>query len=102
MANDPTWNFQDPAAKDRLLGALRRESDEMLALVADPARWHTATACPGWEVRDMVGHLVDAVEGYLSAFDIQRHGGAPSAPVGVAGMAAASDRAGVGIPFGAT
>ena len=60
MARDPTWDFLDPASKGRLLGVLQREVDEMFGLAAEPARWHTPTACPGWELRDMVGHLVDA------------------------------------------
>jgi uncharacterized protein (TIGR03083 family) len=93
MAGDPTWNFQDPASKDRLLGVLQREIDEMFELAAEPARWNAPTACPGWEVRDMVGHLLAETEGYLSAFDIARRGVAAPEPVGVAGMAKASDEA---------
>jgi uncharacterized protein (TIGR03083 family) len=93
MAGDPTWDFQDPASKGRLLGVLRREIDEMFELAAEPARWNAPTACPGWEVRDMVGHLVDATEGYLSAFDIARRGVAAPEPVGVAGMAKSTDEA---------
>src|SRR5258706_69049 len=93
MTNDPTWNFQDPAARGRLLGVVRRELDEMFELAAEPERWHTPTACPGWEIRDMIGHLVDATEGYLTAFDLARRGGRAPDPVGVAGMARASDEA---------
>ncbi len=93
MADDPTWNFQDPASKGRLLRVLKCEVDAMFDLAADPARWHTPTACPGWEIRDMIGHLVDATEGYLSGFDIARRGGDAPKPVGVADMAAASDNA---------
>jgi uncharacterized protein (TIGR03083 family) len=94
MVGDPTWDFRDPASKGRLLGVLQREIDEMFELAAEPARWHAPTACPGWEVRDMVGHLVDATEGYLSGFDTARHG-LPEAeePVGAGGMAKASDEA---------
>jgi Mycothiol maleylpyruvate isomerase N-terminal domain len=77
MAGDPTWDFQDPASKGRLLGVLRREIDEMFELAAEPERWNAPTACPGWEVRDMVGHLLDATEGYLSAFDIAHRGVVP-------------------------
>jgi uncharacterized protein (TIGR03083 family) len=93
MANDPAWNFQDPASRTRLMGVLRREIDEMFVLVADPARWNTPTACPGWEIRDMVGHLVDATEGYLSGFEIARSQRRAPEAIGVAGMAAASDDA---------
>ena len=74
MADDPTWNFQHPAARGRLLDVFRRQSDEMFDLAADVSHWHTPTACPGWEVRDMVGHLVDATEGYVMAFDHARRG----------------------------
>jgi uncharacterized protein (TIGR03083 family) len=93
VAGDPTWNLQDPASKDRILRVLREEIDEMFVLVGDPAHWNAPTACGGWEVRDMVGHLVDATEGYLAGFDIARRGGAAGDAVGVAGMAKASDEA---------
>ena len=94
MAGDPTWDFRNPASKGRLLGVLQREIDEMFQLAAEPARWHVPTACSGWDVRDMVGHLVAETEGYLSAFESARHG-VPAAgdPVGVAGMAKAADEA---------
>jgi uncharacterized protein (TIGR03083 family) len=93
MASDPTWDFQNPAGKARLLGVLRRETDEMFELVAEPAHWHKPTACPGWEIRDMVGHLIDATESFRAGFDIARRGGTAPASVGVAGMAKASDEA---------
>lgn len=91
---DPEWDFQNPASKGRILGVLQHEIDEMFALTADPTRWPAPTACPGWEVRDMVGHLVDATEGYLSGFDLARRGVATTeAPVGLASMAKAADEA---------
>jgi uncharacterized protein (TIGR03083 family) len=93
MTRDPTWDFLDPASKGRLLGVLQREIDEMFDLAAEPARWHSPTACPGWELRDMIGHLVAETEGYLSAFDSARRGVAAEEPVGVAGMAKAADEA---------
>jgi uncharacterized protein (TIGR03083 family) len=91
--SDPTWDFRTPAGRGRLVGVIRREIDAMFQLAAEPAHWHTPTACPGWEVRDMIGHLVDATEGYLAAFDIARRGAAAPDPVGVTGMAQASDEA---------
>jgi uncharacterized protein (TIGR03083 family) len=93
MSGDPTWDFLDPASKGRLLGVLQLEIDEMFDLAADPTRWHSPTACTGWELRDMIGHLVAETEGYLSAFDSARRGVAAEDPVGVAGMAKASDEA---------
>jgi uncharacterized protein (TIGR03083 family) len=94
MASDPTWDFQNPASRPRLLGVIRAEIDQMFELAAEPAHWHTPTACPGWEIRDMIGHLVDATESYLTGFDIaRRRSGAAPESVGVAGMAKASDEA---------
>jgi uncharacterized protein (TIGR03083 family) len=94
MACDPTWDFRDPASKSRLLGVLQREVDEMFGLAAEPARWYTPTACPGWELRDMIGHLVAETEGYVSAFDSAHRGlDVTEQPVGVAGMAEAADAA---------
>ena len=94
MSGDPTWDFLDPASKDRLLGVLQREIEEMFELAAAPTCWHAPTACEGWQLRDMVGHLAAETEGYLSAFDIARSGGlGAKEPVGVAGMAEASDAA---------
>jgi uncharacterized protein (TIGR03083 family) len=93
MVDDESWNFQHPAGGVRVLGVLRREIDELFELAADPARWQTSTACAGWELRDMVGHLLDATESYLAGFEIARHGGAAPESVGVAGVAKASDEA---------
>jgi uncharacterized protein (TIGR03083 family) len=93
MPADPSWNFQTPAGKERLLGVLRREIEEMFEIAAEPARWNTPTACPGWEIRDMIGHLVDATEGYLAGFEIARRGADAPESVGVVGMAEASDQA---------
>ncbi|HEY6427468.1 MAG TPA: maleylpyruvate isomerase N-terminal domain-containing protein, partial [Acidimicrobiales bacterium] len=93
MAGDPTWDFLDPTSRGRLLSVLRTEIDAMLELAAPASRWHVPTACPGWELRDMVGHLVDATESDLSGFDLARRGVAGEEPIGVAGMAKASDAA---------
>src|SRR5260370_28686114 len=93
MADDLSWNFQNAASKPRLLAVLKAEIDEMHELVAQPERWHAPTVCPGWEVRDMVGHLIDATDNYLTAFEAARNDVLGPELVGVAGMAKASDRA---------
>ena len=85
--NTPSWNFMDPAAKDRLLGVLQREMDEAFELVADPEHWQAPTACEHWEVRDVIGHLVDTTEGYFTAFDLARGGGVAPEPHGLQVMA---------------
>jgi len=84
---DATWNFMDAASKGRLLGAIQHEIDDLFDLTADASRWEAATACEAWQVRDVVGHLVDTTEGYLPAFDIARNGGTAPEPHGLRGMA---------------
>jgi uncharacterized protein (TIGR03083 family) len=91
-ATDPTWNFQDPASKDRVLSVLRDEMDQTLALVADPARWQGSTACAGWQTCDVMGHLVDATEGYFPAFAAARSGDAMPEPLGLRAMPALADK----------
>ena len=81
------WDYSNPANKDRVLATLQAEIDATFDLVADPARWEAPTACEGWEVRDVIGHLVDATEGYFPNFDIALHGGTPDPPLGLTGMA---------------
>ena len=88
MANDEgTWDFTDPASKEVVLGVLAREMDDTFDLVANASRWASPTACEGWEVRDVVGHLVDTTEGYLPAFEIARSGGVAPEPLGLQVMA---------------
>lgn len=93
MAPDPTWDFRNPASKTRVLGVLQHQMDELFGLVVEPEHWRDPTACAGWELRDMVGHLLDATDSYLTGFDRVRRGVATGPPVGVGGMAAASDAA---------
>jgi len=90
--NDPSWNFQDPASKERVLSVLQGEMDAMFELVADPARWEAPTACENWEARDVVGHLVDTTEGYLPAFAGARNNASAEEPLGLRGMAELVDK----------
>ena len=39
-----------------------------------------------WQVRDIIGHLVDTTEGYFDGIDIARSGGTAPDPLGVRGM----------------
>jgi uncharacterized protein (TIGR03083 family) len=89
---DPTWNFQDPASKERVLSVLRDEMDAMFRLVEDPARWEAPTACESWEACDVVGHLVDTTEGYLPAFAGARANASAEEPLGLRGMAELVDK----------
>src|SRR5262249_9255919 len=91
-ANDPTWDFQDPASKERVLTVLQSEMDAMFDLVADPSRWEAPTACEAWEARDVVGHLVDTTEGYLPAFAGARDEAPANEPLGLRRMAELVDQ----------
>jgi uncharacterized protein (TIGR03083 family) len=83
----------DAASKDRLLGVVQREMDHTFELVADPERWTAPTACEGWEVRDVIGHLVDTTEGYLPAWETGRTGGSAPDALGLRVMAERVDEA---------
>ena len=93
MAADATWNFLEAASKGRIIQTLTRQASALFELADDPAHWQVATACEGWELRDMIGHLVDAIESSLTGFALARSGGDAPPPIGMAGMAKASDEA---------
>ena len=63
------------AAKDLILDTIRRERADFFSLVERPENWHVQTRCTEWEVRDVVGHMIDVTEGYLKAWEIARQGG---------------------------
>jgi uncharacterized protein (TIGR03083 family) len=90
MAEQPTTaqlNVMDFASKDFLLDTVRAEAERMLDLAAVPQNWEAPTASGHWQVRDIVGHMVDVTEGYLNAFETARGGGTASAPFGLKIMA---------------
>src|SRR5438045_7997797 len=67
----------DPMAaegKDTVLEILRRDMRKFFELAEDPANWNVQTRCTEWEVRDMVGHMIDVTEGYLSRWEVARKG----------------------------
>ena len=80
------WTFMDFASKDNLLRTVRGQSDEMLALASDPDVWEEPTAAGHWQVRDIVGHLVDTTEGYFAGFDVANGNGTAPEALGVRGM----------------
>src|SRR5206468_12656879 len=47
----------------------------------------TSTACTGWEVRDVVGHLVDVTVGYMERFTLARAKRPFPEALGLPGMA---------------
>jgi uncharacterized protein (TIGR03083 family) len=67
-----SWNFMDPASRENIDRAWRRESEEMFALASDPAVWDAPTGAGHWRVRDVIGHLVDTTEAYFRSFAAAR------------------------------
>src|SRR6266566_9217958 len=60
--------------KETVLDVLRRDQEKFFDLVEDPANWNVQTRCTEWEVRDIVGHMIDVTEGYLSRWEIAKRG----------------------------
>jgi uncharacterized protein (TIGR03083 family) len=61
-------------AKDTVLEVLSRDRKKFFDLVEDPANWYVQTRCTEWEVRDLVGHMIDVIEGYLSRWELAKKG----------------------------
>jgi len=80
------WDATNYAAQDNLLRVVRLEAEALFALAEDADRWTAVTACPKWEVRDVVGHLIDVTESYFTGFDAARSGAQAAAPLGVKAM----------------
>jgi uncharacterized protein (TIGR03083 family) len=84
---DMSWNFLDPASRGNVERVWRREADGMLALASDPTAWEAPTAAGHWQVRDVVGHLIDTTEAYFRSFDAARGRGEVPEPLGLPDMA---------------
>ena len=80
------WNFMDFGSKNNLLRTVRQQSDEMVALASATEAWEAPTSSGHWQVRDIIGHLVDTTEGYFGGFDVARSNGTAPDPLGVRGM----------------
>src|SRR5512138_925117 len=72
-------NSMDYSGKDTVLDVIRTESADFFALVDDPNNWNVQTRCTEWEVRDIVGHMIDVTEGYLKRWEMARKGEEASA-----------------------
>jgi hypothetical protein len=82
-----SWSFMDPASRGNIDRVWRREAGGMLALAADPEVWEAPTGAGHWQVRDVIGHLVDTTEAYFPAFEAARGRGTVPEPLGLPGMA---------------
>src|SRR5215467_559978 len=80
------WNAMTYDGKDTILRVVRDQANEMFTLAERPGAWEAQTACESWQVRDIIGHLVDTTEGYFKAFDIARSGATAENAYGLLGM----------------
>ncbi len=80
------WNAMTFEGKDTILRVVRKEAEQMFAMADAPGAWDNETACESWEVRDIIGHLVDTMEGYFRAFDVVRSGATAADAFGLVAM----------------
>jgi uncharacterized protein (TIGR03083 family) len=80
------WNAMTYQGKDTILRVVREQAEQMFALAEQPGAWEAGTACESWEVRDIIGHLVDTMEGYFRAFEVARSGATAENAYGLLGM----------------
>jgi len=55
--------------KDTVMHVLRRDRENFTRLVSDPDNWYVDTRCTGWQTRDLVGHMIDVMEGYFKNWE---------------------------------
>src|SRR5437588_12865112 len=75
-------NPMDYSGKDTVLDVVRTERAKFYNIVDNPDNWYVQTRCSEWEVRDLVGHMIDVTEGYLSRWDMA-HKGEPADALGL-------------------
>src|SRR4030081_2373526 len=64
-------------AKQTVLSVRKRDQKKFFGLVEDPANWNVQTRCTEWEVRDLVGHMIDVLEGYAKNWEAAKRGEDP-------------------------
>jgi uncharacterized protein (TIGR03083 family) len=84
-------NPMDYSAKDLVLDVVRTERGKFYQIIDVPGNWEAATRSGHWQVRDLVGHMIDVTEGYLTRWDMARRGETPEA-LGLLVMAQELDR----------
>jgi len=82
------WNAMSYEGKDTMLRVVRQEATQFFDMVDSDEAWERPTGAGHWQVRDVVGHLVDTTEEYLVGFDAARSQGEFGAAWGLPGMAA--------------
>lgn len=75
------------SSKDVVLDVVRKEHDKFMDIVNDPDNWEVDTRCEGWQVRDLVGHMIDVTEAYLERWELAEKGAEAPNPLGWVVMA---------------
>jgi uncharacterized protein (TIGR03083 family) len=91
------WNAMSYEGKDTLLRQVRKEAEQFFAMVDDDDVWEAPTGAGWWQVRDVVGHIVDTTEAYFVSFDAARSNSEVAPPYGTPGMAERVDRQAQGL-----
>src|SRR5216683_7125923 len=81
-------NPMDYSGKETVLDVVRTERARFYEIIDNPANWYVQTRCSEWEVRDLVGHMIDVTEGYLARWEMARNGQSADA----AGLLVIADR----------
>ena len=84
---DNSWNAMSFEGKETILSVVRREANQFLEMASQPQAWTAPTGAGHWQVRDLVGHIVDTTEAYFEAFDVARSKSDMPAAYGLPGMA---------------
>lgn len=67
-------NPMDYSAKNLVLDVVRTERGKFYQIIDVPQNWEAPTRSGHWQVRDLVGHMIDVTEGYLTRWDMARRG----------------------------
>ena len=86
------WNAMSPDGKDTILRVVRSEADQFFTMVDSDDVWEAPTGAGHWQVRDIVGHVVDTTEAYFVSFDAARSGSEVAPAYGLPGMAERVDQ----------
>jgi uncharacterized protein (TIGR03083 family) len=72
------FNPMDYSSKEDVLDVVRTERERFYEVIDNPDNWTRETRCEGWQVRDMVGHMIDVTESYLDRWEMARQGEQPA------------------------
>jgi uncharacterized protein (TIGR03083 family) len=87
QASRAEWDATNYAAKDNLLRVVREEAERFFGFADVPEHWQSPTTSGHWQLRDIVGHLIDTTEGYIDRFETTHSGGTAEALAPLTDMA---------------